>query len=222
MNSTRYIEQLDGVIFAFLQIKNKSKYDDLSDLGMIDISPVLSKAKAAVARIAGNSSEYYKDIEISLSRTNIHDGNKLNYIMGAVYALKSDLENDYLKTFQSLVQAEVFSNYLEMAEYLEKEGYKDPAAVIIGSTLEARLRELCKENGLPTEVLNNKNKLTPKKADTMNAELAKNQVYQSAYQKQITAWLDIRNSAAHGKYNEYTKEEVKLMLQGVMQFLLLP
>jgi hypothetical protein len=54
----------------------------------------------------------------------------------------------------------------------------------------------------------------------MNADLAKASVYSSAYQKQITAWLGLRNFAAHGKYSEYTKEEIALMLQGVRQFIL--
>ena len=39
-------------------------------------------------------------------------------------------------------------------------------------------------------------------------------------QKQITAWLDLRNNAAHGKYSEYTQEQVSLLLQGVMDFII--
>ncbi len=38
-----------------------------------------------------------------------------------------------------------------MAEYLLKEGYKDPAAVITGSTLEEHLRKLCIKNGIDIE-----------------------------------------------------------------------
>jgi len=36
----------------------------------------------------------------------------------------------------------------------------------------------------------------------------------------LVIWLGIRNSAAHGKYSEYTKEEISLMLQGIRQFIL--
>lgn len=54
----------------------------------------------------------------------------------------------------------------------------------------------------------------------MNSDLARANIYSSAYQKQIIAWLGIRNSAAHGKYSEYSKEEVSLMLQGIRQFIL--
>jgi len=37
--------------------------------------------------------------------------------------------------------------------------------------------------------------------------------------KQITTWLDLRNKAAHGNYTEYSKKQVTLMLQGVLDFM---
>jgi hypothetical protein len=49
--------------------------------------------------------------------------------------------------------------------------------------------------------------------------LAKAGVYTKLDQKAITMWLDLRNKAAHGKYNEYGKEQVVLMMQGVTEFL---
>lgn len=107
-----------------------------------------------------------------------------------------------------------------MAEHLLNEGYKDPSAVVIGSTLEMHLRVLCSASGINTETLNSKGVLVPKKADLMNSELAKANIYSSAYQKQIIAWLGIRNSAAHGKYSDYSDVEVSLMLQGIRQFIL--
>jgi hypothetical protein len=35
----------------------------------------------------------------------------------------------------------------------------------------------------------------------------------------VTAWLDLRNKAAHGQYADYTKEQVALTLQGVRDFI---
>ena len=221
MNKNIFISQLDSVINDFDIIRGKAQYDDLSgNTTPEEISSAITKAKAAVSRISGVQSEYYKEIEANLERKDINRGNKLRNIIGVVNALKSDIENDYLRTFQEIVQGEVFSDYLEMAQYLQEEGYKDPAAVIIGSTLEAHLKELCKNNSVDIEFLNGKGKLVPKKANVLNADLAKKGIYSSAYQKQITAWMDIRNSAAHGNYSDYSKEEIKLMLQGVRQFLL--
>lgn len=221
MNKDFFIKQLDDILSDFNKIKSKAQYNDLSgNVTIEEISSVLTKAKAAIARIVGDNSEYYKDTEATLKRTSIHEGNKLRHIAGTVTALKSDLQNDYLKSLSDIVQSEVFSDYLEMADHLLTEGYKDPAAVLIGSTLEVHLRELCISNNIDVEVTNNKGNKSPKKADLMNADLAKASIYSSAYQKQIVAWLDLRNKAAHGKYSEYKTEEVSLMLQGIRQFML--
>ena len=222
MNKYFFIKQLDEIMIDFNTIKSKAQYDDLSgNVTPQEISLCITRSKAAVARITGNKSEYYKDIEAVLKRTNIVYGTKLLCIMGTVVALRSDLANGYLKSISEIIQSEVFSDYLEMAEHLLQEGYKDPSAVLIGSTLEVHLRELCIANYISLETSNNKERLIAKKADVMNADLAKLNVYSGAYQKQITAWLGIRNLAAHGKYSEYSSEEVNLMLQGIRHFMLI-
>ena len=220
MNKEFFIKQLEGVLVEYNIIKSKAQYDDLSggNTTIEEIGTLITKSKAAIARIVGDKSEYYKDTDAILKRININDGNKLRHLIGTIIALKCDLENDYLKSFSDIIQSEVFSDYLEMAEHLLNEGYKDPAAVLVGSTLEVQLRELCISNLIDLEITNIKGNVIPKKADLMNSDLAKANIYSSAYQKQIIAWLGIRNSAAHGKYSEYSKEEVSLMLQGIRQF----
>jgi len=52
----------------------------------------------------------------------------------------------------------------------------------------------------------------------LNADLATSGVYGKLDQKNVTAWLDLRNKAAHGHYNEYTKEQVALLLNAVRDF----
>ena len=58
-----------------------------------------------------------------------------------------------------------------------------------------------------------------KKSDRLNADLAKAEVYSKLDQKQITAWLDLRNNAAHGKYGEYTEQQVNQLQSGVIEFM---
>ena len=53
----------------------------------------------------------------------------------------------------------------------------------------------------------------------LNANLEKAGVYTKAYQKSVTAWLDIRNKAAHGRNDEYTKEEAKILIDSVRNFI---
>ena len=59
----------------------------------------------------------------------------------------------------------------------------------------------------------------PKKADLLNSELTKQQVYSKLDQKNVTAWLGLRNDAAHGNYDAYGKEQVGLLIAGVRDFI---
>jgi hypothetical protein len=113
------------------------------------------------------------------------------------------------------IHADVFSDFLEMAAHLLEERYKDPAAVLAGSVLEEHLRKLCDKNGVPTVDAAAK----PLKADQLNADLKKANVYTGLDQKSVTAWLDLRNKAAHGKYGEYVHSHVEQMISGVRDFL---
>ena len=53
----------------------------------------------------------------------------------------------------------------------------------------------------------------------MNAELAAKGVYSIQEQKSVTAWLDLRNKAAHGEYDSYNKEKVEILHDSVDLFL---
>ena len=88
-------------------------------------------------------------------------------------------------------------------------GYKLASAVICGVVLETALRDLCDSNSIPHG-----------KLDTMNAQLAKSGIYNKLQQKRITAIADIRNSAAHGRPEEFTDLDVENMIRDVESFLL--
>jgi hypothetical protein len=86
--------------------------------------------------------------------------------------------------------------------YIEQ-GYKDPAAVIAGSVLEGYLRKLAEKASIALVQGNG----SPNKADLLNSELMAAGVYTKLDQKSITAWLDLRNKAAHGQYSDYTNDQ---------------
>jgi hypothetical protein len=87
---------------------------------------------------------------------------------------------------KSMVVAEVFDDFLEMAEHLLANGYKDPAAVVGTTVLETHLRRLCEEHGIAT-YRDESARRVPKKADALNADLTKAEAYGRLDQKQITA-----------------------------------
>jgi hypothetical protein len=128
--------------------------------------------------------------------------------MKAVFdAAQEDFEGGYCTSIRSLVQAEVFDSELEQARALLDAGYASAAAVISGVVLETTLRQLCDNHGLPHA-----------KLDKMNADLAKTGQYSVLKQKQITAWADIRNNAAHGQNDKFSSDDVADMITKVGMF----
>ncbi len=212
------LKQLTEIIEEFNYIEKQSRHNDLSDIKPEFATMLATKAKAAISRITKNNSVYYVDA-VSALESSALDGIKLRGVIGVVKALLSDLSNDYIKSLSELVHADIFSDFTEMAEYLHSEGYKDAAAVIIGSTLELNIKKLCIKNGIAITQTNPRGDVIPKKTDQMNSDLTRQSVYNMMISKQVTAWLDIRNNASHGRYSEYSADDVKLMLTGVKQFI---
>ena len=174
-----------------------------------------SASLSFLAMTFGKDHTYYDEFNSKAERAKPHCARVGRGILSAV---REELAGGWLNTTRGLVSAEIFSDFLEMAQYLLEEGYKDPAAVVAGSVLEEHLRQLCQKHDIPTAVTK-QDRPQPKKADALNADLAKEQVYNKLDQKNVTAWLDLRNKAAHGKYQEYTKEQVSLMLQSLSDFM---
>ena len=169
---------------------------------------------AAIERIVGRHSVYFERIR-EIEETNWYFRRRLGAQVGVAKALLSDIRNGYLKSFEETIHGDLFADYLEMAAHLAETRYKDPAAVLAGSTLEAHLRKLASKHGVATVSGTGK----PKKADALNADLEKAGAYNKLDQKNVTAWLDIRNKAAHGKYDEYAEEQVKLLIDSLRNFI---
>jgi hypothetical protein len=68
--------------------------------------------------------------------------------------------------------------------------------------------ELCTRQGIPHG-----------KLDKMNADLCKAGIYNMGWQKQITAWAERRNKAAHGDWSAYNADDVEDMIKGVNRFI---
>ncbi|HHX65907.1 MAG TPA: hypothetical protein GX702_13580 [Chloroflexi bacterium] len=140
-------------------------------------------------------------------------------LIGIAQALRDEIHDGFLGSLTSLIHGEIFDDYLEMAEYLIDEGYKDAAAVIAGSTLEAHLRRLCPLWGVDTRYAAADGTQQSKKASRLNDELAKAGAYTRYDHKHITAWLDLRNNAAHGEYSAYTSMQVEQFIDGLREFM---
>jgi hypothetical protein len=173
-----------------------------------------------IRKLYGERSQHFVSYSAAAGVNNFYNLYKSHYshftqMLGVARAIKHEIENDLLVDFRSLVQAEVFADFLEMGDYLLQEGYKDAAAVIIGSVLEDHLRTLSTRANLPLASDTGK----PLTMEPLNTQLAKSDAYSKLVQKQITTWAHVRNKAAHGQYDEYTKDQVQMMLIFVQGFI---
>jgi hypothetical protein len=162
-----------------------------------------------LSRVFGETSVHYQSLSKHFS--DYPKFPDVDQAFGVLLAAKDDYEKGSLFEVRILIEAELFDDFLEQAENLLRSGYYQPAAVIAGSVLEDGLRKLCDKQGV---TLPDKPKL-----DWMNAELAKQGVYNKLTQKKITSLADIRNNAAHGKWNEFQKSDVEEMLRSVRDFM---
>jgi hypothetical protein len=173
-------------------------------------SELKNSTKSLVLKLYEKEHPYYSDLNKSL--TNL--GGTKN-AKGILKAIKLEIQDGFIISIRDLLSAEIFTDFIEMAEYLIQEKYKDAAAVIVGSVLENRIRILMSENDM--EIFDQKG--NPKKASLINDELYKADIYGKLDQKSIVAWLDLRNQAAHGHYEQYNLQQVELMLSYVRDFL---
>jgi hypothetical protein len=207
------IADIDSAIKSWMELRAGSSYEDSSDKPEEERAYVVDRLSSTIDRLAPKSS-YYAVRLIKILKRDGFIGYSLPELIGLIKALKQDISDGHLRRFESLVQSDMFSDFLDMAHHLISNGYKDAAAVISGSVLEQHLRKICDKNNIAISAGDK-----PKKADGLNAELAGAGSISKLDQKQITAWLGLRNHAAHGEYEKYSIEEVRIMSQGIMNFM---
>ena len=191
-----------------------------SKVDIREATEFVTAGMALMRRVAGADSEFGNPAAKAFAQYSASD---IQYVMpfvaGGLVALRDAVQSGYLDSLEELVHAEVFADFLEMAEYLLGGGYKDAAAVLIRGVLESHLRELCARKGVDATYADSHGKIRPKKVDRMNADLKRAGVYPTTDQKNVTSWYGLGTDAAHGHYTSYTADQVRLMLQSVTDFI---
>jgi len=161
-----------------------------------------------ISMVCGEDSPYYKNFVEGVKTAHPSD---VDHGIGILTALKEDLELGYLTRVKDLVSAEIFTDFIEMAQHLLNNSYKDPAASLVGAVLENGLRQIAQKHAVEVK--------SGDDIGSLNTKLADKEVYSRLIQKQIQAWKAIRDSADHGKFSDYKSDDVKAMLEGVQRFL---
>jgi len=166
---------------------------------------VRTSALNLLARTGGESSVYYR--ELRDMRPQINPG----ILAGILHASSTDFREGFMADTKLLVSAEVFADFLVQAEVLLEHDYKDAAAVIIRAVLEDGLRRVCLSKGI--EVKDRAG------VDDLAQALTKENVLTALQKKEIDAKRELGNAAAHGRFSEFTKQDVVAFHEFVQRLL---
>jgi hypothetical protein len=170
--------------------------------------------------LAGGSGYIHDMMEDVRQLLNTPSG--VNSLVGKIRGLKDDYENGMLTSIIAEIEAGVAADYLGQAEQLLEEGQPGkfdhvPAAVLSGAILEDALRRLCQRQAPPIVVV--KPDGSPKTLNPLIDNLKKASVFNELKAKQLRAWADIRNAAAHGEFGQFNRQDVEQMVSGIGNFL---
>ena len=169
-----------------------------------------ARVATAIAAIAGANSDYYLAVpEVDQAFTSAA---AFAHLRGLLVSLRADVEAGYFQRVEDLVSAEVFGDFLDMAEHLIGAGYVVPAASLIGAVLEDGLKRLAAlQSGMTARA--------GEGIGAVNHRLADANVYSNLVRKQVEVWAAVRNGADHGQFDEVTPANVQDMYAGVTRFL---
>lgn len=209
-DDTRYLNWLDELIADGTNLP-VTRLEDGYDLDFPAYNAWRTRAEHFLLQLMDSDHVYY---------TRFHSAAEVLYgkyasartsALQILMAVRDDLAEGRLTSFRAFVTAEVFSDFLDMAEHLLEHGYKDPGASLVGAVLERALRDIAATNDIPVR---SRDDLT-----AMAQRLGAKGVFNALVLKKLSLWIGIRNHADHGEFEQYTAEDVKDMHSGVSTFL---
>jgi HEPN domain len=138
----------------------------------------------------------------------------------ALFTQQKAILNSLRKIFESSLydiklhlQAEMFDDDLEAAEYLLENNFNRAAGAMTGVVVERHLKQVC---------LNHNVKLDKSKNHTinyLNDLLKKESVYDITYFRRIQLLGDIRNKCDHDKKEEPSKDDINDLINGTKKII---
>jgi hypothetical protein len=168
----------------------------------------LTKVENIIETVFGVDSPHYRHLKVLTERQPEHSY-EVNQLIGLLTGGLDDLEKGYLIGQEFIIAGEVLDSVLEQAKHLNQSGHKDPAAVLARVVLENALKRLGREESVDEKL----------SASRINDELKRVGRYAQPQWRLVQAWLDTGNAAAHGKFSEYSQDDVTKLVEDIERFL---
>lgn len=160
------------------------------------------QARAAVARLSGTNSEFYRALPTELpGQVTVKDAGAsfVAKITGSLEALRDTVDRGLLATLESRLRANVYDDFLVQARDLLAAGYHVAAMSLIGGVLEDHLSKLCRKANLTWAGHGSISKYN---------DLLKDNLYPQTTWRRIQAIGDVRNEADHGNGANVKRNDV--------------
>ena len=176
------LRQLSELLAQRADLARRAQHPDLSDLDS-EIRVLTTRLQSAIDRLTVPTSAHARAAE----QVRDHDQTayKLRVLVGIAIALRDGIASGWVTSLVELAHADTYAGYLEMAEGLVGQGYKDAAAVIAGTSLEVHLKALATKHGIDLQTANGR----PKMATALNDDLKREGIYNALEHKQVMAGL---------------------------------
>jgi len=211
----RYAERIKKLIQEGMEISKLEKPSSvgpfIQDEDQIRVNSWYTSVRNILETSFGQKSpQFHQFIKETKDGTkHIDHAYDIHPIVGILEGALSDLENGFLMGQEFIIASDIFDSVLEQAKYLNQSDHKDPAAVLSRVVVEDALKRMARVEGI-SDIL---------KASQINDELKKIGRYPQPQWRQIQAWLDIGNAAAHGKFDQYNQDDVQRMIEDIERFL---
>jgi hypothetical protein len=172
-------------------------------------------ALSFLSRVFGQDSTYHQSFRSEVTHPT---ASRTRRGVGILTAAEKDLQGDWLETTSGAITRDVLTDMLRLAK-VQLEGKNIRAAAIIaGAVLEKQLHNVCLAKGI--KIYNEiQNKAVAKKGLQLTGEAYKRKIYDRQENKEVITWLELFEKAADGKSNDFTADQVKSMVSGILSFL---
>jgi hypothetical protein len=222
LDKSKYLKKIDDLINLSDEIVQDLQTNGLVKKGAKP-SEFRSSTETFIVSIYGANSPFHKNY---MDTVRSEYPSNYQQSKGVLLGIRNHIADGWLDSLENKLSAEIFSDYLEMADYLNEEGYYIAAAVIAGTTLEERLRQLWSLHGPTSEAIDVSGRNKPLKAETLNSNLAKFYTGGKNDVKLVTQTYGLRNEAAHGIWNNDSAQkkqnriaQVKIMIAEIRLFI---
>jgi hypothetical protein len=174
---------------------------------------------AVLAHIGGGWPPIAASVQrISALKPNL-DGAKA--LRGILDSARESYQDGLFEPIFAQIERALAGDYLAQAQDLLDEGQRGkmdhvPAAVLLGAVFEKKIRALCAGQLPPIDIKTQDGH--PKKVVVLIDALKKPGVYGETKAKELRWIAGVRNHAAHGEFDQFTRGDVEKMRTAVGQF----